>query len=226
MEWRMNLPGLDTLTMKGRVRRLFLQSGTSRTFESPEVISHFDQTDPLIYLVDRGTITLHLADQSGNELTVCHLVQGELFGLLDQSLGEGVNQILLSAHARTDCSVIEVKRSQLLGIARRDPEILLAISSELAKRFAEVVRKVGQFAFYDVKGRVSSALLDLCQLPDATKHPNGFVVKSTRMEIAMMVGCTREMVGRVMQDLSDQGHITILGRKTLIHQDNRPEQTA
>lgn len=220
----MNLAGLDTLNMKSRVRRLFLQSGTTQIFEAPSVISRFDHTDPIIYLVDRGTVTLHLADQSGNELTVSHLVPGKLFGLLDQNMGEGVNQILLSAHARTDCSVIEVKRSQLLAIARRDPEVLLAISSELSKRFAEVARKVGQFAFYDVRGRVSSALLDLCKLPDAVKHPTGFVVKSTRMEIAMMVGCTREMVGRVMQDLSEQGHITLLGRKTLIHHDSRPDQ--
>ena len=219
----MKMPGLDTLKMKDRVRGLFLQTGTSHTLEALTLISLFDHEEPRIYLIDEGTVTLQLADQEGNGLTVSHLVAGELFGLLDRNMVEGVNQIQLSAHARSECSVIEVKRSQLLGIARRDPEALLAVSSELSKRFSEVVRKVGQFAFYDVRGRVSSALLDLCQLPDAVDHPDGYVVKATRMEIAMMVGCTREMVGRIMQDLNNEGLISVLGRKTLIRHDIRAD---
>lgn len=219
----MKIPGLDTLKMKGRVRGLFFQTGTSHTLEALTVISRFDHEEPRIYLIDRGTVTLQLTDQDGNGLTVSHLVAGELFGLLDRNLVDGVNQIQLSALARTECAVIEVKRSQLLGIGRRDAEALLAVSSELAKRFSEVVRKVGQFAFYDVRGRVSSALLDLCQLPDAVDHPDGYVVKATRMEIAMMVGCTREMVGRIMQDLNNEGLISLHGRKTLIRHDIRAD---
>ncbi|MGF6282106.1 CRP/FNR family cyclic AMP-dependent transcriptional regulator [Pseudomonas frederiksbergensis] len=219
----MKIPGLDTLKMKGRVRNLFRQTGASHTLEALTVISRFDHEEPRIYLIDEGTVTLQLADQEGNSLTVIHLVAGELFGLLDHHLIEGVNQIQLSAHARSECSVIEVKRSQLLGIGRRDPEVLLAVSSELSKRFSEVVRKVGQFAFYDVRGRISSALLDLCQLPDAVDHPDGYVVKATRIEIAMMVGCTRELVGRIMQDMNNEGLISVLGRKTLIRHDIRTD---
>jgi len=37
------------------------------------------------------------------------------------------------------------------------------------------------------------------------------------MEIATMVGCTREMVGRVLKELSVAGLISIHGRKTLVH---------
>jgi CRP/FNR family cyclic AMP-dependent transcriptional regulator len=219
----MKSSGLGTLNMKSRVRELFLQSGTSLTIATQEVISRFDHEEPRVYLIDKGTVTLQLSDQVSNQLTVSHLIPGELFGMLDRKMSEGVNQIQLSACAKSECTVIEVKRSQLLAIARKDPEVLLAVSSDLSNRFSEVILKVGQLAFYDVKGRVSSALLELCQLPDAVNHPEGFMVRSTRSEIAMMVGCTREMVGRVMQDLNDKGLISVLGRRTLIRHDIRAD---
>jgi len=80
-----------------------------------------------------------------------------------------------------------------------------------------VVDKVAQFAFYSARGRISNALVELCELPDAMTHPSGFLLKNSRVEIAKLVGCTREMVGRVMKDLNDEGLITIVGRATIVH---------
>jgi len=78
-------------------------------------------------------------------------------------------------------------------------------------------RKVGDLAFMDVTGRVARTLLDLCKEPDAMTHPDGMQIKVTRQEIARIVGCSREMVGRVLKDLEEQGLVTASGKTMVVY---------
>jgi CRP/FNR family cyclic AMP-dependent transcriptional regulator len=78
-------------------------------------------------------------------------------------------------------------------------------------------RKVGDLAFMDVTGRVARALLDLSKEPDAMTHPEGMQIKITRQELGRIVGCSREMVGRVLKVLEEQGHIAVKGKTMVIY---------
>jgi CRP/FNR family cyclic AMP-dependent transcriptional regulator len=75
---------------------------------------------------------------------------------------------------------------------------------------------VGDLAFLDVTGRVARTLLDLCKQPDAMTHPDGMQIKITRQEIGRIVGCSREMVGRVLKTLEDQELISAHGKTMVI----------
>jgi len=77
-------------------------------------------------------------------------------------------------------------------------------------------RKVSHLAFFDVTGRVASTLLDLCEQPDAMTHPDGMQIRITRQEIGRIVGCSREMVGRVLKNLEAQGLISVKGKTMVI----------
>ena len=78
-------------------------------------------------------------------------------------------------------------------------------------------RKVGDLAFMDVTGRVAGCLLELCKQPDAMTHPDGMQIKITRQEIGRIVGCSREMVGRVLKELEEQGLIEVHGKTMVIY---------
>ena len=43
-------------------------------------------------------------------------------------------------------------------------------------------------------------------------HPDGMQVRVTRQELARLVGCYREMVGKVMKDMDEQKHIAANGK--------------
>ncbi|MFA5631880.1 MAG: helix-turn-helix domain-containing protein, partial [Porticoccaceae bacterium] len=77
-------------------------------------------------------------------------------------------------------------------------------------------RKVGDLAFLDVTGRVARTLLELCNEPDAMTHPDGMQIKVTRQEIGRIVGCSREMVGRVLKTLEDQGLVEVHGKTMVV----------
>ena len=64
----------------------------------------------------------------------------------------------------------------------------------------------------DVYDQVARTLLDLCEEPDAMTHPDGMQVRVTRQELARLVGCSREMVGKVMKDMDEQKHIAANGK--------------
>ena len=52
--------------------------------------------------------------------------------------------------------------------------------------------------------------------PDEISHPDGRQIKITRKEIAKIVGCSREMAGRVMKTLEVDGLITAHGKTIVV----------
>ncbi len=77
-------------------------------------------------------------------------------------------------------------------------------------------RKIGDLAFMDVSGRVARSLLDLCKEPDAMTHPDGMQIRITRQELGRIVGCSREMVGRVLKTLEEQHLISVSGKTIVV----------
>jgi CRP/FNR family cyclic AMP-dependent transcriptional regulator len=96
------------------------------------------------------------------------------------------------------------------------------LATQLATRLDRTNRKLGDLAFVDVTGRVAHAIMDLCGEPDAMTHPEGLQIKVSRQELSRLVGCSREMAGRVLKVLEDQGLLRATG-KTIVVFNARPK---
>ena len=86
----------------------------------------------------------------------------------------------------------------------------------MADRLSRTTQKVSDLAFLDVTGRVARTLLELTKQPDAMTHPDGMQIKITRQEIGRIVGCSREMVGRVLKTLVEQGLVSVKGKTMVV----------
>ena len=53
-------------------------------------------------------------------------------------------------------------------------------------------------------------------------HPEGMQIKVSRQELSRLVGCSREMAGRVLKGLEEQGHLRATG-KTIVVFNVRPK---
>jgi CRP/FNR family cyclic AMP-dependent transcriptional regulator len=200
---------------KTGVDSLFAASGKRRKFARGSTLMRFDSEEPFVFLLTEGTAALQVTDHSQvGELNIAHLIPGDVFGNIEPEEG---NKIEMYVFAKSECLAYVLTAKELLQACASQPMAMFAVCRELSRTSLRALRKVGQFAFYDVRGRVCSALVELCGLPGATSHPEGYVLKNTRVEIASMVGCTREMVGKVMKELSEEGLISIRGRQTLVH---------
>ena len=47
-------------------------------------------------------------------------------------------------------------------------------------------------------------------------HPDGMQIKITRQEIGRLVGCSREMVGRVLKDLDERDLVSVSGKTMVV----------
>ena len=68
-----------------------------------------------------------------------------------------------------------------------------------------------------MRERVVKGLWRLTKLPDSISHPMGHVVRVSRIRLANMVGCSREMAGRVVCDLHDDRVISAHGYWILLY---------
>src|SRR6195952_608958 len=100
--------------------------------------------------------------------------------------------------------------------------LIFELATQLATRLDRTNRKLGDLAFVDVTGRVAHAIMDLCGEPDAMTHPEGMQIKVSRQELSRLVGCSRDMAGRVLKVLEEQGLLRATG-KTIVVFNARPK---
>ncbi|CAM3577044.1 cAMP-activated global transcriptional regulator CRP [Parendozoicomonas haliclonae] len=179
------------------------------------IISAGDPADTLYYILD-GSVTVFVEDDDGREIIITYLNRGDFFGELGLFLSELDTTRSAWIRARTHCDIAEISYSRARELAREFPDILFEISSQIAKRLQITTRKVSDLAFLDVTGRVARTLLDLCEQPDAMTHPDGMQIRVTRQEIGRIVGCSREMVGRVLKNLEDEGMVSVKGKTMVV----------
>ena len=174
-----------------------------------------DKSDSVYYIV-KGSVTVIIEDDQGREMIVAYLNDGDFFGEM------GVFQELEDSRsawvrAKTECEVAEVSYTKFHELSAAHPEFLYALGAQMARRSRATTRKVGDLAFLDETGRVARTLLDLCKEPDALTHPDGMQIKITRQEIGRIVGCSREMVGRVLKTLEEQGLVAVSGKTMVVN---------
>jgi len=192
----------------------FLEHCHRRQYPAKSVIIYAgDKPDVLYFIVD-GSVTVLIEDEEGREIVLAYLNRGDFFG--EMGLFEEEPNRSAWVRARTACEVAEISYTKFRQLYQDHPDVLFAMASQMAARLRITSRKVSDLAFMDVTGRVARTLLDLCKQPDAMTHPDGMQIRITRQEIGRIVGCSREMVGRVLKGMEEQGLISVKGKTIVV----------
>jgi len=199
-------------TVDPTVARLLENCHTKRYANSSRII-HAGDPSTTLYYITGGSVSVMIEDDTGHEMVLAYLNQGDFFG--EMGLFEEDERSALVV-ARGECEVAEISYTKFRELAHEDPEIMMLLASQMTHRLRATSRKVINLAFLDVAGRVARTLLDLAQQPDAMTHPEGMQIRITRQEIAKIVGCSREMAGRVLKELEEQGLITAHGKTIVV----------
>ena len=193
----------------------FLNHCHRRRYPAKSIIIYAgDKADSLYYIIKGSVAVVMEQDATSKEIVLAYLNAGDFFG--EMGLFEETQRSAW-IRTRTECEVGEISYSKFIQIGKNNPEYLLAISKQMARRLRDTTRKVSDLAFLDVTGRVARALLDLSKQPDAMSHPDGMQIKITRQEIGRIVACSREMVGRVLKELESNGLISVSGKTMVVY---------
>lgn len=192
----------------------YLEQAHKRSFPPKHTIVHAGDEPHSLYLILEGSVSILLEDEEGREMVLAYLNPGDFFG--EMCLFKDMETRSAIVRTRTPTVVAELSYQAFRQLTREHSEIMYLLAGQLATRLRDTSRRVGDLAFLDVAGRVARALLDLCSQPDAAKHERGTMVRISRQELARIVGCSREMAGRVLKSIEDDGSIEVDGRNIVV----------
>ena len=146
-------------------------------------------------------------------MVVSYLNPGEFFGEMGLFGEESRTANLVT---RTACEFAKISYNDFHAIRGRFPDVLYALTTQIGQRLKNTTRKLADLTFIDVYGRIHRSLIQLTTLPEAMTHPDGMQIRVTRQELGRLVGCSREMAGRVLKMLEGDGYITVAGKTIVV----------
>lgn len=203
-------PGQLPESVKALLKRARINRFPKRT-----TIVHPGTESHSLYLILKGSVSIILEEKEDREIIVAYLNAGDFFG--EMGLFEPKPQRTAEVRTREICEIAEIDYQTFHELCKEYPDLSYAIFAQLTRRLKNTTRKVTDLAFIDVSGRIARCLIDLANHPEAMMLPNGRQIRITRQEIGRLVGCSREMVGRVLKTLEEQGMIETEGKAILIY---------
>lgn len=192
----------------------FIGRAHKRSFPPKHTLIHAGDDPQSLYLILEGSVSILLEDEDGREIVLAYLNPGEIFGEMCLFPEQQVRTAIV--RTRTPTLVAEIGYQAFRKLAHEHPDIMFEISEQLSERLRDTSRRVGDLAFLDVAGRIAHTLINLCQQPDAKPHPRGTVVRISRQEMARIAGCSREMAGRVLKQMEEDGIVSGQGRNIVV----------
>lgn len=194
---------------------VLINSSHRRRYPGKSTIIYAGDAAETLYYIVKGSVTVAIEDDDGKEMIIAYLNEGDFFG--EMGLFKQEDSRSAWVRAKTECEVAEISFAKFHELSQQYPDLLYSVGKQMATRLRKTTSKVGNLAFLDVTGRVAHTLLELCKEPDAMTHPDGMQIKITRQEIGRIVGCSREMVGRVLKDLEEQGLVSVKGKTMVVY---------
>jgi CRP/FNR family cyclic AMP-dependent transcriptional regulator len=159
-------------------------------------------------VVVSGLIRTFLSSAEGRELTVRYTRPGDINGVTALYTRPLAN---ISQQAITDSQVLVLRSETVVGIADRDPRVARILLQDLAERAASYIHALASTTLSPLHENVVRHLLDIASVDSSGR----LVVALSQQQLAANVGTVREVVGRILRDLKDEG-LLLTGRDEIV----------
>jgi CRP/FNR family transcriptional regulator, cyclic AMP receptor protein len=179
---------------------LAMKAKPSKFAKHTTIITEGEETSSL-YIILSGKVRVFINDNKSKEVT-----------LLIQEAGSFLGEIALLSDEPRSASVVAVESTLCGVISKGDfsqwltlhPEVAISLLSVLADKVRSLTQKVKQLALFNVYERTTKILYEM-----AHQQEDIFIIdrKPTQHELATMVGASREMINKIMNELTKGGYI-------------------
>jgi CRP/FNR family transcriptional regulator, cyclic AMP receptor protein len=200
-----HLGGLNHPALTGAVRELALR-GELRRYRKSTILIEEDDIGDTLYVILEGRLRAYSASMNGREITYGVYGPGEYLG--EMSLDGGRRSASVETLEASCCSV--VTRASLRAFIQDNPDFAFELLSKVIRRARAATISAKTLALNDVYGRIKLRLEELARSALLDGH------RPTHQELANWVGCSREMVSRVMKDLETGSYLRIEDKRIVI----------
>lgn len=194
--------------MSDSLRALARRGELRRIRRGVQIITEGDRGDTL-FIVLAGRLRAYGVGADAREVTYGIYGSGEYIG--EMGLDGGLRSANVETLEPTLCSV--VTRTTLEQHLHDDPQFAFDLLAKVIWRARAATRSLKQIALNDVYGRLKE-LLESTARPGADGSRIADPAPS-HLEMSQSLGCSREMISRVMKDLERGGYVEV-GRRRVI----------
>jgi CRP/FNR family cyclic AMP-dependent transcriptional regulator len=182
--------------------RALAQRGEVKRFRKHQRLIEEGTFGDTLFIILSGRLRAFSADDRGREIVYGIYGPGEYLG--EMSLDGGPRSASVVAQEAAVCAVIT--RHTLQEHIAAHPAFAFELLERVIHRARLATQSARSMALLDVYGRVARLLESLAEpQPDGS----GLIAEHlTHAEIASRVGCSREMISRLMKDLERGGYVT------------------
>ncbi len=183
--------------------RALAERGVVKAFRKGQrLIDEGDNGDTL-YIITKGRLRVFGSSDTGREITYGSYGAGEYIG--EMSLDGGPRSANVEATEPVEC--VQVTRHTLLVHIAEHPEFALELIAKVIRSARAATVSTKRLALNDAYERLVLLLNSLAVAqPDGTRLIGE---RLTHQEIANRLGCSREMVSRLMKDLEGGGYVRV-----------------
>ena len=181
--------------------RAIAATGVIRSFPKNTVLINEGDVGDALYVILGGRVKVFASNESGREFVIDFHGPGEYVG--EMTLDGAPRSASVITVEQTSCAV--VNRAHFRDFILAHPDFALHLIERLIHRVRVTTGNLKSLALSDVYGRMARLLNALAQPADDGK----LVVpeKLTQQDIADRVGASRDMIGKLMKDLTAGGYL-------------------
>lgn len=181
--------------------RLLARRGERRRYRKGTIlIAEGDRGDTL-FIILSGQLRAYSSGERGREITYGVYGPGEYIG--EMSLDGGPRSASVVAVEACECAV--VTRQSLREHVAEQPDFAFELLAKVIRRARAATVSAKQLALNDVYGRLL-AMFDALATTDSEGW-RSLKERLTHQDVANRLGCSREMVSRLMKDLERGGYV-------------------
>jgi len=182
-----------------------------RTFAMGVTLFHQDMPGTMMYMIESGSVRVISIGRTGQELTLNVLGPGEIFGELSILDGQ---QRSATAITLAPTVVWLLSQADLKEFMSKYPPVNQAMIQILVERVRATARRLEAMTFQDVLGRLAFELLSLAERSGQSFEEGiEITIPLTQVELATMVGATRESVNKAVSVLRDRNLVDFDGTR-------------
>lgn len=180
----------------------------TRTFPAGANIITVEQPGEAVYVIQTGTVKIHIEQSDGSDVILAMLGPGEVVGEMGP-----VEEQTRSASVVTleQTSVIWMSRTDFRDAILTMPVLAYNLTRVLSRRLRLANAHIQSLASLDVYGRVARQILSFAQEYGQKAGSEGVTIpiRLTQSDLADLVGASRVRVNQVLVDYKERGFISV-----------------
>lgn len=177
-----------------------------------------DQVADSLYVIEEGLVKLTRTSGAGSRIILA--VCGPGFVIGEEVLSGESSTYYGEAEVLTNSNVLRVPAQTLATVMRTAPDLGASLTAAIIQQKRALAEKIEMLCLHDVEHRILFYLAELSSLVAPQPDGEGYQLPITQLELADLIGATRETTSTTLNQLERRGLVRLSRRLLTIPSPN------